>query len=521
MATVTLNTLDIPINPSMATPVNILSWLGASFVDGHNVFLSSLASPTPTNPYETLLFKGTNLTITPDDGDFRQGVGQPLSTRTGSGTITEFAYEISSGLPYALIPYTISGLSVNVADFLTHGGDVLTYVLSGADIIIGTRHAEVMMGYGGDDVLRPGMADNAVPATRDFPGALHSDVVDGGAGNDTVSFEGIAIDLSINLATHSAIDRQPLVGPNAMLQVHSTLISIENATGGDGHDLLVGDAQVNILNGGSGNDTIYGGAGNDTLLGGIGNDILRGDAGADMINGGDGIDRADYTTSTLGVIVNLLNGTASDGDTLIGIENIYGSALNDVLIGSDVANVLYGNNGNDQLFGLGGNDNLNGQAGDDALHGGDGIDYLFGGDGNDGLFGNAGNDRLIGGNGNDFLDGGLGNDVLLDDAGNDQLYGGAGNDTFTLGAGNDYFSLGAGDDRVMFVSGNGNDTIGDFHNGHDVIDFTGTGVTLGSLQAYAVETSQGAMLVFGTDSILLAGVHLPQINWAADFVFSV
>jgi Ca2+-binding RTX toxin-like protein len=521
MATVTLNTLNIPNYPSMAMPLNILNWLDASFSGVGKVFLRSFSYVTATNPYETLLFKGTNLSITADDGPNIIADGQPLSARTGTGIITEFTYGYSTTASFAYYPYTISGLSINVADFLSHGGDVLTYVLSGADVIIGTRHAEVLMGYGGDDVLRPGMADNAVPATRDFPGALHSDVVDGGAGNDTVSFEGITIDLSINLATHSAIDRQPLVGPNAMLQVHSTLISIENATGGDGHDLLVGDAQINILNGGNGNDNIYGGAGNDILLGGIGNDILRGDAGADIINGGEGSDRTDYTTSTVGVTVNLANGTASDGDTLISIENIYGSAHNDALVGSDAANVLYGYNGDDQLFGLGGNDNLNGQAGDDALHGGDGIDIVSGGDGNDGLFGDAGNDRLIGGNGNDFLDGGLGNDTLLDDAGNDQLYGGAGNDIFTLGAGNDYFSLGAGDDRVMFVTGNGNDTIGDFHNGHDVIDFVGSGVTLASLQAHAVETSQGAMLVFGTDSILLAGVHLPQINWAADFVFSV
>ena len=41
------------------------------------------------------------------------------------------------------------------------------------------------------------------------------------------------------------------------------------------------------------------------LYGGDGNDILRGDAGADLIDGGAGIDRADYTTSALGVTVNL------------------------------------------------------------------------------------------------------------------------------------------------------------------------------------------------------------------------
>jgi hypothetical protein len=68
---------------------------------------------------------------------------------------------------------------------------------------------------------------------------------------------------------------------------------IENAIGGSGDDILVGNAVANRLKGGPGNDTIYGGDGNDTLEGGVGADRLDGQGGADtfvfatLTDGGD------------------------------------------------------------------------------------------------------------------------------------------------------------------------------------------------------------------------------------------
>jgi len=116
--------------------------------------------------------------------------------------------------------------------------------------------------------------------------------------------------------------------------------------------------------------------------------VLRGGLGADLLDGGDGEDIADYSNAPatgllqVGVVVSL-DSTASwwnaDGDTLINIENVRGSAHRDVLTGNGVANSLWGGDGEDLLSGGGGNDRLFGEGGSDILIGGAGFDQLSGG----------------------------------------------------------------------------------------------------------------------------------------------
>ena len=69
-------------------------------------------------------------------------------------------------------------------------------------------------------------------------------------------------------------------------------VTIENAVGGEGNDLIIGNQAANIL---------YGGAGTDTLTGESGNDILRGYGGAaeyDVLAGGAGSDAFDLGNSS-------------------------------------------------------------------------------------------------------------------------------------------------------------------------------------------------------------------------------
>ena len=98
------------------------------------------------------------------------------------------------------------------------------------------------------------------------------DTLDGGAGIDTASYggslEGIYVDLDLGTATGGDAEGD-------------TLTNIENLTGSDFADTLIGDTQANVLDGGGGNDTLYGGAGNDTLIGGTGNDVAYGEDGDD------------------------------------------------------------------------------------------------------------------------------------------------------------------------------------------------------------------------------------------------
>ncbi|NDW44236.1 calcium-binding protein [Ruegeria sp. PrR005] len=235
--------------------------------------------------------------------------------------------------------------------------------------------------------------------------------------------------------------------------------------GDNGNNDLLGTNNNDTLNGLGGNDTLTGLAGNDLLSGGAGNDFLIGREGNDTLDGGAGTDEVLYYREIggQGVTVNLETGEATDtygnNDRLIGIERVYGTSHNDVLIGRNGAgDLLIGRSGNDRIDGAGGNDTLVGGAGRDALIGGSGndivaysmesgssgvrvdllagtatdtfgnadtltsIEYVIGTNRNDILLGsNTDGDRLFGRDGDDFIDGRDGNNLIFTGGGDDQI----------------------------------------------------------------------------------------------------
>ena len=170
-------------------------------------------------------------------------------------------------------------------------------------------------------------------------GTAAADTLTGGSGTDAASYSDSANAVNVNLGTGSAS------GGDAQ---GDTLTGMENLIGSAGNDTLTGDGGDNVLAGLGGADTLSGGAGDDTLVGGD---------GADTLTGGSGTDTATYADSGPGVTVNLATGSGSggtaEGDTLSEIENVTGSAQNDVLIGDANANVLSGGSGDDTLIGGG------------------------------------------------------------------------------------------------------------------------------------------------------------------------
>ncbi|MBC55890.1 MAG: hypothetical protein CL814_03040 [Confluentimicrobium sp.] len=194
-------------------------------------------------------------------------------------------------------------------------------------------------------------------------------------------------------------------------------LPITKIFGSNKKDTLVGDIGREIISGKGGADKLFGDAGDDDLRGGAGSDTLNGGVGADILNGGAGTDFADYSLSTVGVIVKLGKSVFrqgdAEGDTAIEIEGVIGSEIDDILAGSKGANTLDGLDGDDSLSGLGGNDILLGRTGNDKLIGGSGNDVLKGGGQKDTLKGNGGNDTLAGGKGVDTLTGGKGADTFV------------------------------------------------------------------------------------------------------------
>ena len=100
-----------------------------------------------------------------------------------------------------------------------------------------------------------------------------------------------------------------------------------------------------------------------------------------------------------------------------------------------------------------------------------------------------------------------GNDVILGTANNDVLSGGGGDDTIYGGAGNDTLSGGTGADIFIFLPGDGNDTIGDFEPGTDIIDLTGFGG-----EPIGWEALQETFTVIN-DAQLGTGVQIDLSDW--------
>jgi Ca2+-binding RTX toxin-like protein len=339
-------------------------------------------------------------------------------TLTGLG-----AYDGFSGTAANLSAFT------NIDRYLAGhtAGDVLTgldedtvWELEGFSLYASGNHELELEGV---EILRGGSGND----TFIIRGEVHF-FLDGGAGNNTLDFSaynrGDDSGLIINLETLTATG---IIG----------FSNIHNLVGSAWNDTLIGSdsgAEFSITGENTGTVTFVNGSfsftGVENLVGGSGDDtfVFSGSGSiSSTLTGGLGTDTLDYSSylsaqgDHSGVFVDLSTGTATGinsgaENSLSSIENLLGSALNDILSGDEASNVIDGGDGDDELHGL------------------------------------DGDDTLIGGSGNDILDGGAGNDTLIGGSGNDLLAGGAGNDTYV-------FADGFGLDTVTEDEDGGSDTL--------------------------------------------------------------
>ena len=130
------------------------------------------------------------------------------------------------------------------------------------------------------------------------------------------------------------------------------------------------------------------------------------------------------------------------------IENAFGGAGNDTIIGNAADNALAGGGGNDSLSGGEGRSYLRGEAGDDIIRGGSLFDDIHGNMGADTEYGGEGDDWVVGGQHNDQLFGEGGADIVYGNMGDDVLYGGPGADLMRGGQDNDVIHGEDGDDWI-------------------------------------------------------------------------
>jgi Ca2+-binding RTX toxin-like protein len=266
------------------------------------------------------------------------------------------------------------------------------------------------------DTLTGDAKDNVIEGRED------ADILDGGkntAVGDTLSY----------------------AASNALVNVTLSDLDNTNATVSGGH--AGGDQAKNFENilGSEYNDVLTGNSKANTLRGGEGDDTLAGRGGADQLVGDLGTDTADYSASVDAVTINLgkqgafnaatgkitgataqVGGEAA-GDLLSGIENVKGTAKNDVFYASAAANAFDGGSGGIDTVSY-----VNSTVGisinlDTSIHTGDAAGDIY--TSIDVIVGTGKNDHLTGDGGNNTFDGGAGDDTLSGGAGADQLVGGA------------------------------------------------------------------------------------------------
>lgn len=271
---------------------------------------------------------------------------------------------------------------------------------------------ENAVGGGGDDWIKGNGSANWLsggPGQDTLSGGPGSDTLDGGEDADTVDYSdlelrplrasGVTIDLQAGAATlnqtsegwSSFRDYADWITTTAANN-RDQLISIENAVGSSGSDVIYGDAAANVINGGAGEDTLDGREGADTV----------------SYEGADGFVWLDLARETASIPQTHMtpHGPEEVVDTEVvkGFENSISGSWGSRVFGDLQGNRLTGGSGTDRLMGRDGDDSLEGGAGNDFLYGG----YTPGSPDDAGL--DDGDDRLDGGPGDDVLDGGSGDD---------------------------------------------------------------------------------------------------------------
>ncbi|OJX70395.1 hypothetical protein [Magnetospirillum sp. 64-120] len=334
------------------------------------------------------------------------------ATRDGADLVLHMDDSLGGGDIVLVDFYTTGSITKILSEM--DGTDPYTYLVKGLvgtvkdEMIVGTSASEILSGGGGwDDFYGDGGNDtfigggkasvnystlttfNAATGGLIMTGALNasgdgSATLFDGTSSWTQTYQGIAeiIGTDGNDTLYgSSIDqmdgRFSLEGGKGDDQLYdgglgTTVASYENSSTGMtvtlSWDAANSQYQGNVAGGsGAGNDVTHGimsfvgSAFNDSFYGSDGNESFQGGAGYDTVSGGAGFDTIAFWNTQQSVMVDLGNGTVlNDGygyqDVVSGIEQVFGSKYNDIIMGDANANWLSGQDGGDLLTGGAGAD---------------------------------------------------------------------------------------------------------------------------------------------------------------------
>jgi S-layer protein len=427
---------------------------------------------------------------------------------------------------------------------------------AGNDTITGpSGFASTLVGGSGNDILKGGAA---------------ADVIDGGTGVDRLdatleeqagsgTTDGVVVNLSDAVITQSTVfsvigkylsASAPTVAANTSTYVFhnesttnavvvDTLSNIEDVTGTNGADYLVGSAVANSLSGLGGDDALVAGEGADTLSGGAGADSLR---LVETVRAADVITLSAVATGGAASSESARVAVANNGDD-IGQDVITGFNIADDTIVITATEVKDFEASTDLAMGLAGNANNGSQASFTTntliVSLSNAVGGTLGGDAGDVVLtfsGTRNGDaalaaptaaelggrisyRLTGTTGTDTISGGPLADVITGGGDADSLTGGDGVDTFTIPTGDSSatYTLVAG--RAAAITGM--DEVADFAlAGGDVLNLDGSGRIAANTTGVNGVDSTGVLTAAGADVIKSHAISSGIITFDDDDAFA-
>jgi Ca2+-binding RTX toxin-like protein len=351
--------------------------------------------------------------------------------------------------------------------FDTHGEAIETVIGTRFDdVLIGSIEPDTLVGIGGNDTICGSLGVDTVDYSGSDQG-VHVTLEGGDIETDARHLLPVVPESNLAQIRAARIDCLPRLAADAGKRdcipndgipgVEQDCVGedIENIIGSEHDDVLVGNSPDPY----EGRSPRIEPHGVNRIEGRGGNDVIDGRFGPDTLSGEGGVDTVTFTGRSQGVFA-AIDGAPNDGsvtsrsmhelepcptsgipahmcpvflrsdydprsdqsDSIEGdVENVVGTAQDDVLRGDGDANVLQGSDGNDYIDGGGGGDSVEGGNGNDAAVGGDGNDLLLGGEGGDQLDGEGDHDDVRGEGGGDVVAGGSGADGLSGGADYDVL----------------------------------------------------------------------------------------------------
>lgn len=283
--------------------------------------------------------------------------------------------------------------------FLGMGGNDYIEGRVGDDYIDGGEGNDTLEAGNGSDTVLGGPGNDLI--TFDYGSSYGRDLADGGSGNDNISnirFPG-SDQTSAGVTTIMQFD-----GGDGFDTVSADLGNMTNRLVFDeanpiDFDLPNGGYIRNFerfkdITTGNGNDIIIlRGRHNNRIVLRSGDDIINPGLGIDVVNGGSGNDTIILDFS---VLDDADTGGVTSNGSLHERRRISDGALLDQINNSAFERMFFtGSSKNDAAYGIGGDDVILTGAGNDTLTGNNGNDWLDGGPGADTMGGNSGNDTYI------------------------------------------------------------------------------------------------------------------------------